>query len=344
MADYMLDNTYGLFEVGNMDVRGWYKMTLNKTWADAQWAAGTMTPGEFRKQSMDNCVAQAKASGLDTSAYVNIIAVWNVITDAGADGINTHRFDMDCKFHSLSGTVHEFLHSQGLTHANGDRVTPMCQAAVGGTEYCDLWDPMGAGQLFDPNFDGKTSTYHQPAFNPGVPLATVDDSTADWSNDLNVACGALPTHTESHPEMNAEHRKQLNAVPAHRVITVSRGSTPVRVTYTLAAVNRPEVNAPLLLRIQTAEANRVYTVEYRQRSGWDRNLPKDAVILHDFRGIGGTIVQKATPPVASPTTTADRALQAEFAPGETFTFADGVKVEVLAFDARLATATVAVTY
>jgi hypothetical protein len=55
-------------------------------------------------------------------------------------------------------------------------------------------------------------------------------------------------------------------------------------TIKLAALNRPDVKGYLMAKI--AGPGAVRTVEFRQRTKWDRGLPGDAVLIHEIRGDG----------------------------------------------------------
>lgn len=86
------------------------------------------------------------------------------------------------------------------------------------------------------------------------------------------------------PELNAAHRSLLGAMPSGRVRTLTPSlAHNVSTTVKLAAVERPEANGPLMVKIPV-NSSTYYTVEYRERSGYDANLPADAVQVHKVTG------------------------------------------------------------
>jgi len=80
------------------------------------------------------------------------------------------------------------------------------------------------------------------------------------------------------PDMNATTKDRQGFIPADRIKTVRRGTTThVR----LAALNRPEANGHLMVRIpKGASDGGSYTVEFRQKSFWDRGIDDDTVLVH----------------------------------------------------------------
>ncbi len=80
------------------------------------------------------------------------------------------------------------------------------------------------------------------------------------------------------PDMNATTKDRQGFIPADRIKTVRRGTTThVR----LAALNRPEANGHLMVRIPKGSSDGgSYTVEFRQKSFWDRGIDDDTVLVH----------------------------------------------------------------
>ena len=129
------------------------------------------------------------------------------------------------------------------------------------------------------------------------------------------------------PELNAPHRKMLGTLPIGRELTLTPVAGDVSTTVTLAAIERPEANGTLMVTIPvTPSVN--YTVEYRQRSGYDVNLPADAVRVHRVLG-------RDTYLITSP---------AEYlVAGDSYTYSGTFTVRVDAVNPAAGTATVTIT-
>jgi hypothetical protein len=80
------------------------------------------------------------------------------------------------------------------------------------------------------------------------------------------------------PGISGVDAHRFGWIPPARVFTAEKsGSATVK----LAAISEPSVDGHLLARI--VRPGHVFTVEYRQRTGWDRGLSDDAVVIHDLR-------------------------------------------------------------
>lgn len=137
--------------------------------------------------------------------------------------------------------------------------------------------------------------------------------------------------------LHAYWRSKLGFLPSHRRLVLNRGSSTKTKKVTLAAVDRPESNGVLLAEIRNSNGNKVL-VELREKRGWDRNIPKTAVLVRrayshpnpeDSREV--TYLQQANGKGPDYTT------------GETFQLAT-LKVKVLSMNASAGTAEVEITY
>jgi hypothetical protein len=117
-------------------------------------------------------------------------------------------------------------------------------------EYCDPWDIMGAGYSY------KDKSIRYAPFGPGL---------------------------------DAPHLEALGWMPADRIKAVLPGGLPAfrGGTIKLVALNRPDIKGFLMAKI--VATGRVITVEFRQRTKWDRGLPGDAVVIHELRSSSGDI-------------------------------------------------------
>ena len=80
--------------------------------------------------------------------------------------------------------------------------------------------------------------------------------------------------------LSAGNLARLGWIPDDRIYTASAARTRGE-TVTLAALSEPDAKGHLMARIVTPD--RIFTVEYRQRTRWDRGLADDAVVIHELR-------------------------------------------------------------
>lgn len=120
-----------------------------------------------------------------------------------------------------------------------------------GVEYGDRWDVMSAGNV--PQFTGP-----RIAGSNGV---------------------------QSGPELNAPYKLRIGYLPSTRVLTLNPDGRSTS-TVSLAALNRPEANGALVVKIPVLgdpDPNHYYAIEFRQRWGWDAGIPQDTVLIHEVR-------------------------------------------------------------
>lgn len=80
------------------------------------------------------------------------------------------------------------------------------------------------------------------------------------------------------PDMNATTKDRQGFLPPDRVLQL-RPAAPTRAQQVrLAALNRPEAAGYLMVRVKLRTSS--LTIEFRQRSFWDRGIPNDAVLVH----------------------------------------------------------------
>lgn len=82
------------------------------------------------------------------------------------------------------------------------------------------------------------------------------------------------------PALNAPTRYKLGWIPNHRVF-YHRSSDANPPPIQLLALNKPELNGFLMVHYLTND--RLYTVEFRQREGWDQGFSKNCVLVHELR-------------------------------------------------------------
>jgi hypothetical protein len=221
--------------------------------------------------------------------YAGIIALWNKQHDAGNGGGNLTVLDSGRVGTDMSGAAHEALHAYGLAHPHADLLVQLCIDLFGNnTVYCDIWDPMGASQVFNP----KISTYNLPANNPGM------------------SASLLPATVIDGAELNAPNRLQLNAVPPGRILTLIPQADDLgkqQATVTLAALEKPEANGYLVVKIlhcdpigapKCDDPNQFFTVKLRVQTGWDINIPEPTVLIHEVFTGGRPAYVPGKPPIS----------------------------------------------
>ena len=104
---------------------------------------------------------------------------------------------------------------------------------------------------------------------------------------------AMAVHSFSHaltgtagPEMNAEFKTHANFIPPHRQLRLSPSGSTRTARISVAAINRPEGNGPLMVRIGDND-NEFLTVEYRMKAGWDQGIPRNTVLVHRVKKVDG---------------------------------------------------------
>jgi hypothetical protein len=90
----------------------------------------------------------------------------------------------------------------------------------------------------------------------------------------------------SGPGLNAPNLARLGAIPEDRIWTPALGGNP-----TIAALNHPEATGYLMARLRPTDLapgrlTSTYTIELRQKDGWDRGIPRSALLVHEIRPDG----------------------------------------------------------
>lgn len=160
-------------------------------------------------------------------------------------------------------------------------------------DYCCPWDIMGTGVAAYSPKPGGLATF-----------ALAADSYAPLG-----------------PGLCAPQLQRFGWLPDDRIKTVAP-PTPGG-TITLAALNRSDIKGYLMVKIVTGD--RLVTAEFRQRTKWDRGLPRDAVIVHEVRSGG------------------EPYLLGDYGVGQRWAdFGRGLSIVVDAIDTRSSTATVTI--
>ena len=145
---------------------------------------------------------------------------------------------------------HEMGHEFGLDHSFGEQAIPCAGGDARPGAYCDRSDIMSA---------------------------------------MNVASFQDALNGRSGPSLSAISRKRLGWLHRSRIRSIAP-TGPAEV-FNLAALNRPDVEGYQMVEFVgtsrvNANAMSVYTVEFREQTGWDQGLNSSAVILHEIRSDG----------------------------------------------------------
>lgn len=146
---------------------------------------------------------------------------------------------------NLTSLAHETGHTFGWGHSFDDSSRKLAPWSGPG-EYYDEWDIMSAMNV------------------------------QTFVHGLGVRAG---------PGMSAPFLTKESFIPSHRITVVDPKRLPSGHSVSLAAVNRPEANGALMLRIGTNDAE-YFTLEYRVMRHWDQGIRGDAVLIH--RVVDGT--------------------------------------------------------
>jgi hypothetical protein len=152
----------------------------------------------------------------------------------------------------------------------------------------------GGRVLATPNISNSTFLAHETGHTFGWGHS-FDDTTrknADWSapgeyfdhwdimSAMAVYYFAQPQGGgAAGPELNAPFKTKQAFIPAHRIARLVPGTSYQTWRSTIAAINRPEANGALMVRVGNDDAN-YYTLEYRMPSGWDQGIPRATVFVH----------------------------------------------------------------
>lgn len=248
-------------------------------------------PGLGRNSFVSWGIDTARLNGVDLSPFFGIIVVFNVVTDSGASGGVQMVLGYKPNEWSPTFNSHEMGHLFGLDHSFGTGPTSCGSGDSRPGAYCDRWDIMSAMNVWT------------------------------FSNALGG----------NGPGLNAPYLDKLGCIPPNRIWTPPHPDFAG--TITLAALNHPEAHGPLMIKIPRSSGpnpsvNSTYTVEFRQKTGWDAGIPNDTVLIHQVRSDGLSYLQKmATGP--------------ELFPGSEFT--DGsLSLKVVNFDTNTSTADILV--
>jgi hypothetical protein len=194
----------------------------------------------------------AAANGVNLAAFDNVLVIQNYGIDHGAAGNGVVIVHQDPAVCEFGFICHEMGHGHGLPHSF---------SANPDFEYGDGWDVMSFA---------TTTPLFNIAFRGAAGSATVG--------------------------LNARNLEALGAVPARRLWNAP--GPDFSETVILQPLNQAPIGnrGALVAKVLPGSTRpgrgngSSYTVEFRRRTGWDRAIPRDAVIVHEVRSNGSSFL------------------------------------------------------
>jgi len=233
----------------------------------------------------------AAANGVNLAAFRSVLIVQNFGVDHGAAGNGVLIVHQNPTLCDLGFIAHEMGHGFGLPHSN---------SANPDMVYGDGWDIMSFA----------TTTFQFPLQFRGT--------------QGNASVG-----------LNARNLEALNVVPAGRTWIPTAPDFSAQIT--LDPLNQAPIgnHGALIVKIPPnatrppRASGSSYTVEFRRKAGWDRNIPEDAVLIHEIRSNSLSYLQPG--------------IWSRFTGGQQFVTPDPmVFIQVVSIDSGLGTASLRV--
>lgn len=250
-VDYWWDVSYGTIDMEGSEVFGWFDLGATFDDIDAR------TSHDQRAAVLQWGRAAASRGGVTLGNFDHVLVFLNRSCDSGSVGHDVvigmaTPIAAQPLFTRPGFVEHEMGHALGLYHGFGEQPTT-CATTGGPGEYCNPFTMMSYALVTD--FILKERE-HPP-----------------WDD------------VRGGPGLNARELEKLGAIDFTRIWTAP--SVPFSQTVTLAAVNRPDVEAPLMARFtaasRTGTGENTYVLEYREPTKWDRGFPGPMVLIYEVR-------------------------------------------------------------
>lgn len=254
LFDYWHDISYGDISLAGTQVYGWYDLPYNTaTGEQKDWAT-------LQKDCQSKVNATQKIVGDST----RVIYILNTAKVTGfncyTDGSGVVTLDSLCW--TVTTAAHEMGHGYGLDHSYG--VPAFCPTGFTG-QYCDPWDIMSANDVYS---------------------YTTSDTT----------CGAHG------PAMILPFLQSLGWIPSNNVVSYGTGDLMENgaQTINIMSLNHDptSVLTPVGIEIyySTDTGNGKddhYTVEFREKTGWDQGFPTGVVLVNKVYYVAGQKLPRA---------------------------------------------------
>jgi hypothetical protein len=263
--DYFHDVSYGQLDLTGSTVvtdpatpSGWVAMPQPLTYYN-QFSG----PSPRRTIIFHDCLQAAVSRGADLGSYYGVLAL-----------LNTQKA-------SESGAATMGQGPVTVTKPDGSTLTLTIAQTVLDP---GAWDDTFAAQELLHGYNLR----HSWADNPDV----------EYGNPYDVMSGMTNVYPTTGPQLgvgsfvgwagaglNAPNLDTLGLLDPSRVVAAPAGLTAPSVE--LAALNRPGANGYLMAKVtDPSDSTHYYTVEFRQKRGWDAGIPQDSVIIHEVRANG----------------------------------------------------------
>lgn len=205
-----------------------------------------------------------------------VVDTWYQMNDTVQDDSNLSRWDK----------IQRCLTASGQSRSGYSGVVAVVNAAIDsgnqGDVLLDTWDEAQNTSWFAHEMshslglaDSSDDSTRTDGASAGVYFDSWDIMSAnniytftDWRNLLDG------------PEMNSINKRTLKMVPTQRKqVLVANASTWQTATVNVAAIDRPEANAPLYVEIQEPDGT-VYSIEFRIKARLDAGIPQTTVMVH----------------------------------------------------------------
>lgn len=139
--------------------------------------------------------------------------------------------------------------------------------------------------VFFPGADHANMLGHEILHTNWYDLPHSMDDKGDAYGDGYDIMGGVPnlsfssTFGRTGVGLHSYNLERLGFLPDHRTRTLTRGSKPRTDRLRLAAVNRPESNGYLLVKIPKSELFAELAIEFRDSTAWDRGFPEAGVMV-----------------------------------------------------------------
>jgi len=227
-------------------------------------------------------------SGIDLAG--SVVKGWYTIPQTKAQQLTKARWD---RFNDCVNAAKNSRNPSPYTVPAGYRTLVITSPGI------DEWGADGAAFL--PEEIDVTGSAHEMGHGLGMIHSFSDDPNyrnADWAQigeyddqaDLMSAANVFTTSTprfgSAPPGLNGFGLDRAGWLPIPRTSTFGQNGAS-STTYTLAALNHPEAQGSLLVRVpfDPSDLMHYYTVELRSSSGWDAGLPStfNGVLIHEVK-------------------------------------------------------------